>query len=83
MWPRDFLATDIHNRPRRPNDPGGPKLAARISTIGYNAHAKRTYSSTTTIEKAAEDLLERVRTDRPEVSQDLLRRRDMFPIQMN
>ncbi|GAB1311439.1 hypothetical protein MFIFM68171_01649 [Madurella fahalii] len=66
MWPRDFLAKDIPNRPRRPNDPEGPKLAARISTIGYNAHAQRTHSSTTTIERAAEDLLEKVRTDRPE-----------------
>lgn len=69
MWPRDFLAKDLPNRPRHPSDPNGPRLAGRISTIGYNAHAQRTYSPTTTIEKAAEDLLERIRTDRPEVRQ--------------
>jgi hypothetical protein len=67
MWPRDYLPNDIKERPRDGNDPDGPKLRGRFSTIGYQANARSSWSATTTIEKAAENLLIQIKTDRPEV----------------
>src|SRR5436190_248919 len=57
MWPRDFLPSSIASN----------GLAGRFSTIGYSAKALNTYSATTTIQRAAENLLMQIRVDRPEV----------------
>lgn len=67
MWPKDFLPNSIKERPLNADNPYGPKLAGRFSTIGYRASAMDTWSATTTIERAAENLLSTIRTDRPEV----------------
>lgn len=68
MWPRDFLPNDVQGRPCDENNPNGPKLRGRFSTIGYQANARSSWSATTTIEKAAENLLIQIKTDRPEGS---------------
>jgi hypothetical protein len=57
MWPRDFF----------PNDVKANGLAGRFSTIGYSAKALSTYSATTTIQRAAENLLMQIKVYRPEV----------------
>jgi len=67
MWPRDFLSNDVKERPCDEANPNGPKLRGRFSTVGYQANARNTWSATTTIEKAAENLLIQIRTDRSEV----------------
>ncbi|KAK3330784.1 hypothetical protein B0H66DRAFT_74682 [Apodospora peruviana] len=68
MWPRDFLPNDVRERPLDPKNPNGPRLAGRFSTIGYRASTVNTWSATTTIDRAAENLLGAIATDRPEGS---------------
>ncbi|KAK4189032.1 hypothetical protein QBC35DRAFT_514333 [Podospora australis] len=68
MWPKDLLPAEIEERPMDPENEHGLKLAGRFSTIGYSANAQSSHPATTTIEKAAEDLLNSIRVDRPEGS---------------
>ncbi|KAK0611978.1 hypothetical protein B0T14DRAFT_548929 [Immersiella caudata] len=65
MWPKDFFPNDVGSRPVNPKDPSGPKLAGRFSTVGYRASALDTWSATTTIKKAAENLINTIQTNRP------------------
>jgi len=67
MWPKDFFPNDVGSRPANPNDPSGPKLAGRFSTVGYRASALDTWSATTTIKKAAENFINTIQTSRPAV----------------
>ncbi|KAK5653066.1 hypothetical protein OQA88_9352 [Cercophora sp. LCS_1] len=67
MWPKDFFPNDVRQSPVNPRDPSGPKLAGRFSTVGYRASALNTWSATTTIEKAAENLINTIQTSRPAV----------------
>ncbi|KAK4197803.1 hypothetical protein QBC40DRAFT_308773 [Triangularia verruculosa] len=68
IWLRDLFPDDIKARPVNRDNPNGPKLAGRFSTIGYRASSVGSNSAIMTIEKAAENLLNMLRTDRPEGS---------------
>ena len=56
-WPRDFLPEAF--------DSAG--LSAKVSTIGYNADVVRNVDVTATIKTAAEDLMSRLLSVRPQV----------------
>lgn len=72
MWPKDFLPHDIKERPLNPNHPTSLNLAGRFSTVGYRASVQGTYSATTTIEKAAENLISTIQISRPQVRSHFL-----------
>ncbi|KAK0718730.1 hypothetical protein B0T21DRAFT_55204 [Apiosordaria backusii] len=68
IWLRDLFPDDVKTRPVNRANPYGPKLAGRFSTIGYRASSVGSNSAIMTIDKAAENLLNMLRTDRPEGS---------------
>ncbi|KAK4171898.1 hypothetical protein QBC36DRAFT_382216 [Triangularia setosa] len=68
IWLRDIFPDDVKTRPVNQTNPNGPKLAGRFSTIGYRASSVGSNSAIMTIDKAAQNLLNMLRTDRPEGS---------------